>query len=193
MDVTRDSIRPSPAGSWRPLLMIMLLAIAGLACNFASGGSGDSDALPIAPVPDIRPEVALPDGWSMEEAKDGTLIVAIDAGDLDEGNQPAGPRLIVKAGQDNSSDPKDLVDEALDDMAAVESTQMIAEPAVIDLGKGNGVAITLSQGDTIRRIVFVNLGQGQAFQIVAEAPAEQWETHAAQLETLIGNVRFLSQ
>jgi hypothetical protein len=185
--------QPRPIISWRPLLLIMMLAAAALACNAPIGGSDDDSNESVAPLASIRPEVALPEGWSTEETQGGMVVAAADPADLDEQRQPSGPRLIVKPGQASTSDPDTLVSEALADLTAVESTQVIEEAAVIDLGKGNAIAITLSQGPTIRRIVSVNLGQGQAYQIIAEAPAEQWPTYAAQLESMINNVRFLTQ
>ena len=182
------------ANSWRPLLLIMMLAATALACNLPTGGSEDDESSgSVAPLIAIRPELILPEGWSMQEAPGGMVVAAADPADLDDQRQPGGPRLFVRSGQDSTTNPDTLVSEALADLAAVESTQVIDEEAVIDLGKGNAIAITLSQGPTIRRIVSVNLGQGQAYQIIAEAPAEQWPTYAAQLESIINSVRFLTQ
>jgi hypothetical protein len=193
MAVFPKTTHPRPAISWRPLLLIMMLAAAALACNAPIGGPDDDSGESVAPLASIRPELALPEGWTAEEAQGGMVVAAADPADLDEQRQPSGPRLIVKPGQDSTSHPDTLVSEALADLAAVESTQVIEEATLIDLGQGNAIAITLSQGPTIHRIVSVNLGQGQAYQIIAEAPAGQWPTFAGQLESIIANVRFLTQ
>ena len=130
MTAFRNPTHPAPAGSWRPILVIMLLAAAALASNAPFGGSDDASAEPVAPLAGIRPELALPEGWTTEEADGGAIIAAADPADLDEQRQPSGQRLIVKPGQDSTRNPDTLVSEALVDLAAIESTQVIEEAAV---------------------------------------------------------------
>ena len=89
MTAFRNLTRPSPAGSWRPLLVIILLAAAALACNTPFGESDDAGVESVAPLPAIRPELALPEGWSTVEADGGAIVAAADPADLDESASPA--------------------------------------------------------------------------------------------------------
>jgi hypothetical protein len=132
--------------------------------------------------------LTLPAGWRRAEAGGTFHGLALQAGDL-TATAAQGPRFWVLA-------PEQIEAELAAGLgaAASEPLEIFEEANTIVINSWEGVAIGMQEavdGQTVnRRYIYINTTDGQAYQLILEAPVDQWGEHLPTLEGILSSVQF---
>lgn len=116
----------------------------------------------------------IPEGWSVEQNGDRGLVATEGEG-------------IVTAG---AAPEAEALDAILDSVEASGGLEVGGQPEEIDIDGRPGVAITLEEGSVTRRIATASSEGGTAYQVVLEAPTDDWDEVEDEFEDILDSVEF---
>jgi hypothetical protein len=130
----------------------------------------------------------MPFGWHQAEPGGTFHGLALAEGDL-TATAPQGPRIWVLSPEQSEAEITAGLGEA-----GVDTLEVFEEANTIVIGDWEAVAIGMQEaidGQTVnRRYIYINTADGQAYQLILEAPVDQWEEQLPTLEGILASVRF---
>ncbi len=129
----------------------------------------------------------LPTGWQAAEEGGPFRGLALHAADLTAGT-PQGPRLWVLPPGAADLEFSEMLEQAGD------TAQLFEAATTIQVGTQTGVAVgiqeTFGEQTINRRYILINIGAGEAFQFILEAPMAEWNEQIPLLEGLLASVQI---
>jgi hypothetical protein len=132
--------------------------------------------------------LTLPPGWRQAEPGDTFHGLALQEEDLTTA-APQGPRFGVLSPELAEA----VLAEGLGGSAG-EVLEVFEEAGTLLIGEWEATTIGLQEnidGQTVnRRYVYITAPDGQAYELILEAPVDQWEEHLPTLEGILASLQF---